>query len=155
MKILLASTSSGSRGGGELALLYLGRALVARGHEVTLWASTHPRMDELTTQFAEFGSVRRSPYVNTYDRRGRSLSCYFDKATALRVGEEWKALAPDIVHLNKQNLEDGLDLLAAARLFFFLMLRRPPRSTLDRSPAASISRGRSRRAPWRRSWSLR
>jgi len=116
MRILLASTSSGSRGGGELALLYLGRALVARGHEVTLWASTHPRMDELTTRFAEFGAVQRSPYVNTYDRRGRSLSSYFDKATARRVGEEWKALAPDIVHLNKQNLEDGLDLLAAARL---------------------------------------
>jgi glycosyltransferase involved in cell wall biosynthesis len=73
-------------------------------------------MDELTTQFAEFGAVRRSPYANTYDRRGRSLSSYFDKATALRVGEEWKELAPDIVHLNKQNLEDGLDLLAAARL---------------------------------------
>ena len=116
MKILLASTSSGSRGGGELALLYLGRALVARGHEVTLWASTHPRMDELSTRFAEFGSVRRSPYVNTYDRRGRSLSSYFDTTTARRVAEEWERLAPDVVHLNKQNLEDGLDLLAAAKL---------------------------------------
>ena len=116
MKILLASTSSGSRGGGELALLYLGRALVDRKHDVTLWASTHPRMDELATRFAEFGGVRRSPYVNTYDRRGRSLSSYFDTATARRVSEEWKALAPDLVHLNKQNLEDGLDLLAAARL---------------------------------------
>jgi glycosyltransferase involved in cell wall biosynthesis len=116
MKILLASTSSGSRGGGELGLLYLGRALVLRGHELTLWASTHPRMDELSTRFAEFGAVHRSPYVNTYDRRGRSLSSYFDTATARRVSEEWKALAPDIVHLNKQNLEDGLDLLRAARL---------------------------------------
>ena len=32
MKILLASSSSGSRGGGELYLVYLGRALAQRGH---------------------------------------------------------------------------------------------------------------------------
>jgi hypothetical protein len=33
MKILLASSSSGSRGGGELYLIYLGRALAQRGHQ--------------------------------------------------------------------------------------------------------------------------
>ena len=31
----------------------------------------------------------------------------------------------------------SLTLLVCARLFFFLMIRRPPRSTLDRSSAAS------------------
>ena len=116
MKILIVSTSSGSRGGGELSLLYLGRALALRGHEVTLWASDHLRMDELTTAFAAFGKVARTPYVNTYDRRGRSLASYFDGATARRVAAEWQSLAPDIIHLNKQNLEDGLDLVEAARL---------------------------------------
>ncbi|HYR57886.1 MAG TPA: hypothetical protein VEO95_04630, partial [Chthoniobacteraceae bacterium] len=73
MKILLASTSSGSRGGGEICLLYLGRALRARGHAVTLWAARHPRMDELAERFAAFGEVVRADYTNTYDRRGRSL----------------------------------------------------------------------------------
>jgi glycosyltransferase involved in cell wall biosynthesis len=73
-------------------------------------------MDELAARFAEFGAVQRSRYVNTYDRMGRSLASYFATATARRLGEEWAQLAPDIVHLNKQNLEDGLDLLAAARL---------------------------------------
>ena len=116
MKILIVSTSSGSRGGGELCLLYLGRALALRGHEVTLWASDHSRMDELATAFGVFGKVVRSPYVNTYDRRGRSLASYFDGATARRVAAEWRALAPDVIHLNKQNLEDGLDLVEAARL---------------------------------------
>ena len=52
MKILLASSSSGSRGGGELYLLYLGRALAQRGHAVPLWASAHPRMDELANSFS-------------------------------------------------------------------------------------------------------
>lgn len=114
MRILLVSTSSGSRGGGEIGLLYLGKALSARGHEVILWAADHQRMDELAARFAVFGRVVRAPYVNTYDRRWRSLGSYFDTATARRVAAEWRALSPDVVHVNKQNLEDGLDLLNAA-----------------------------------------
>jgi glycosyltransferase involved in cell wall biosynthesis len=114
MKILLASTSSGSRGGGELYLLYLGRALAQRGHSVTLWASSHERMDELAELFSAFGSVQRAEYENTYDRRGRSLAAAFDFATARRVAAEWSTAGFDCIHLNKQNLEDGLDLVHAA-----------------------------------------
>jgi glycosyltransferase involved in cell wall biosynthesis len=116
VKILLVSTSSGSRGGGELCLLYLGRALRERGNQLTLWVSRHARMDELAARFAEFGEVIRAEYTNTYDRRGRSLASYFDSATARRVAAQWRELAPDVIHLNKQNLEDGLDLVEAARL---------------------------------------
>src|SRR5438105_2064022 len=115
MKILLASSSSGSRGGGELFLLYLADALIRRGHAVTLWASSHPRMDELAAKFAASGgAVARAEYVNTYDRRVRSLSALFDKVTPRRVAAQWRQLAPDCIHINKQNLEDGLDLLQAA-----------------------------------------
>lgn len=116
MKILLASSSSGSRGGGELFLLYLGEALARRGHGVTLWASSHPRMDEVAEKFARFGTVARGEYANTYDRRGRSLAAFLDRATPRRIAAEWRALAPDCIHVNKQNLEDGLDLLRAAKL---------------------------------------
>ena len=114
MKILLASTSSGSRGGGELYLNYLGRALAARGNEVALWASSHPRMDELCTRFAEIGRVLRADYTNTYDRRFRSVASYLDRGSARAAAGSWKKHAPDVVHLNKQNLEDGLDLVRAA-----------------------------------------
>ena len=114
MKILLVSTSSGSRGGGELYLNYLGRALVARGHTVALWASSHPRMDELCARFTAFGEVLRHEYTNTYDRRLRSIASYTDRGAARSAAESWKKFAPDIVHLNKQNLEDGLDLVRAA-----------------------------------------
>ena len=116
MKVLLVSTSSGSRGGGELALLYLGRALRLRGNDVALWCSTHARMDELASAFAEIGNVLRSKYVNTYDRRGRSLAGWLDGSTARRVAAEWQVHRPDVIHLNKQNLEDGLDLVEAAAL---------------------------------------
>ncbi len=114
MKILLASSSSGSRGGGELCLLYLARALTERGHEVSLWISTHPRMDELAGMFAPIGKVIRTEYTNTYDYRARSLAHVFSGGVSRRVSEQWRAIAPDVVHINKQNLEDGLDLLDAA-----------------------------------------
>jgi glycosyltransferase involved in cell wall biosynthesis len=117
VKILLASSSSGSRGGGELFLLYLGEALVRRGHEITLWASSHPRMDELAAKFQRFGGkIARAEYLNTYDRRARTLSSFFDKETPKRVAAHWRELAPDCIHINKQNLEDGLDLLRAVEV---------------------------------------
>lgn len=116
MKILLASSSSGSRGGGELYLIYLGRALARRGHQVTLWASSHPRMEELCHTFAEIGEVLRCDYTNTYDRRLRSLASYLDQGSSTRVAESWRSARPDFIHINKQNLEDGLDLLEASRL---------------------------------------
>jgi glycosyltransferase involved in cell wall biosynthesis len=116
MKILLVSSSSGSRGGGELYLLYLGRALAARGHEVTLWAADHPRMDELCALFEPIGRVVRSTYKNTYDYRTRSVANYLNYASYRRLSHEWEVLAPDVIHINKQNLEDGLDLLRAAAM---------------------------------------
>jgi len=115
VKILFASSSSGSRGGGETFLVYLGEALARRGHEVLLWTSSHPRMDEIAARFAPFGAVQRAAYTNTYDRPRRSLGALLDRTTPARAAGEWTVLAPDIVHINKQNLEDGLDLLRATR----------------------------------------
>ncbi|HWB58860.1 MAG TPA: glycosyltransferase family 4 protein [Chthoniobacteraceae bacterium] len=114
LRILLVSSSSGSRGGGELYLLYLARALAQRGHKVTLWASDHPRMDELSNSFSCFGDVIRAPYQNTYDHPTRSLATRFNFNTSGNIASEWHSLRPEIIHINKQNLEDGLDLLRAA-----------------------------------------
>jgi glycosyltransferase involved in cell wall biosynthesis len=115
VRILFASSSSGSRGGGETFLVYLGEALARRGHEAILWCSSHPRMDEVAVRFKSFGEVFRADYTNTYDRPRRSLASLLDRKTPRRAALEWQRFAPDIVHLNKQNLEDGLDLLRAAR----------------------------------------
>jgi glycosyltransferase involved in cell wall biosynthesis len=114
MKVLLVSSSSGSRGGGELFLIYLGKALAKRGHQVSLWASDHGRMDELCERFAPVGPVLRRPYRNTYDRRTRSVGAWLDGRTPGRIAPEWRA--HDLIHINKQNLEDGFELLAAARI---------------------------------------
>jgi glycosyltransferase involved in cell wall biosynthesis len=71
-------------------------------------------MDELANSFSAFGQVVRSSYRNTYDRRTRSVGSYFSFITSLRIAREWQKLGVDFVHLNKQNLEDGLELLQAA-----------------------------------------
>ena len=63
-----------------------------------------------------FGKVIRARYTNTYDRPGRSLSSLLDGAAARHAAGEWQSSNPGIVHVNKQNLEDGLDLLHATRL---------------------------------------
>jgi glycosyltransferase involved in cell wall biosynthesis len=115
MKVLLVSSGSGSRGGGEIFLDYLGRGLVERGHEVIMWIPNHPRMDELATKCVRFSRIIRSDYRNTYDYSGRSLSNCFNWSVSYRAAREWEALQPDVIHINKQNLEDGLDLLRAAR----------------------------------------
>lgn len=114
MKILFVSSSSGSRGGGEIYLLYLGRALASFGHEVLLWASADERMDPLAASFASFGSVMRAPYQNTYDRLFRGMASVFNSGTVERIATQWREARPDVMHVNKQNLEDGLDLLQTA-----------------------------------------
>jgi glycosyltransferase involved in cell wall biosynthesis len=115
MKILLVSSGSGSRGGGEIFLSYLGRGLAARAHSVVMWIPNHPRMDELAAQCGEFSDVIRADYINTYDYRSRSIATIFNSRASREIARHWSALKPDVVHINKQNLEDGLDLLRAAR----------------------------------------
>lgn len=115
MKILLVSSSSGSRGGGEKFLIFLAKSLTGIGHEVSLWASEHSRMDELCEEFSPYGKVLRSAYHNTYDYLTRPLATLWNASDVRRFASEWDALDVDVVHVNKQNLEDGLDLLRATR----------------------------------------
>jgi glycosyltransferase involved in cell wall biosynthesis len=116
MKILYVSTSSGPLGGGELAAVSLARAQAQAGHTVVYWVSDNSNMDVMAGLFAEFGEVIRSHYVNSYDLPMRSLQAPFQSRTIRRIAQEFRQIAPEIIHLNKQNLEDGLDLVEACRL---------------------------------------
>jgi glycosyltransferase involved in cell wall biosynthesis len=116
MRVLLVSSGSGSRGGGEIFLEYLAKELTARGHEVTVWIPGSARMNELAEKCSRHATVIRSNYRNTYEYAARSLATCFNWRVSRRIAGEWSALGPDVIHINKQNLEDGLDLLRAARL---------------------------------------
>jgi len=71
-------------------------------------------MDEMAAAFSEFAHVIRGPYWNTYDRRLRSFHYAFGDLVLREVANAWRAENPDVIHIIKQNLEDGLDLLATA-----------------------------------------
>jgi glycosyltransferase involved in cell wall biosynthesis len=116
MRVLLVSSGSGSRGGGEIFLDYLAKELTCRGHETVIWIPNNPRMDELAEKCGRYAKIIRSDYRNTYDYPARSLATCFNWGVSRRIAEEWRALSPDVIHINKQNLEDGLDLLLAVRL---------------------------------------
>lgn len=137
MKVLLVSSGSGSRGGGEIFLNYLGKALAARGHSVVTWMPAHARMDELAAQCEEFSQVVRAEFRNTYDHPTRSLATILNWRTSDGVARQWAELRPDIIHVNKQNLEDGLDLLRAARV-----TERPSVCTIHLTQTARYLRAR-------------
>lgn len=71
-------------------------------------------MDELCVDFAPIGPVHRSVYRNTYDYPTRTLATLLNPREVRRIAMEWEALNVNVVHINKQNLEDGLDLIRAA-----------------------------------------
>lgn len=115
MRILFVTASSGSHGGGELFFVSLANQISSKGHDVGFWASSHQQMDPLLELLDEKSQILRSPYTNTYHHKLRSLQHLFPDRSCLRTLHEcWSTFAPEIIHINKQCLEDGLDLLEAA-----------------------------------------
>lgn len=114
MRILLVSSSSGSRGEGEQYLIGLGHGLAQLGHDVETGMSAHARMDELAARCVPFGAVTRLDYCNTYDRLLRSGGAVLARPTIRRMEKFFRERQPEVIHINKQNVEDALDLQLAA-----------------------------------------
>jgi glycosyltransferase involved in cell wall biosynthesis len=113
-RVLLVSSSSGSHGGGELYLDGLAEGLSSLGYPVESLLAAHPRMGPLADRLVRFGRVHREDFPNTYDRRTRAIGSVLARSTVARLARCLSTVGPDVLHLNKQNLEDGLDLLLAA-----------------------------------------
>src|SRR5438094_9281524 len=79
-----------------------------------MWIPAHQRMDELAQRVSRFARVIRADYCSVYDYRTRTIATALNWRTSRRIAEQWRELRPDVIHLNKQNLEDGLDLLRSA-----------------------------------------
>ena len=115
MKILLVSSSSGSTGGGEIYLYNLAVGLSRLGHRVHALCGTEPVMDKLAENLGRFGEVRRLELLNTYRRPTRSLGAALDFEQQRRFSRTFQEFRPEVVHINQQVAEDGLDLVLAAR----------------------------------------
>lgn len=113
---MLLSSGSGSQGGGEIYLQHLANGLMRNGHEVHAVISNNCRMDELAGGFSRGVCLHRAELKPTYDRPSRSLGAALDLSQQRKVATLLRDLSPDVIHINQQVAEDGLDLLMGARL---------------------------------------
>lgn len=72
-------------------------------------------MDEFAETMSSCSEVVRIPMINTYHRRTRLLGAVTDVKGRNIAKSFYRKLNPDVVHINKQNLEDGLELVLAGR----------------------------------------
>lgn len=114
MRVALVSSGSGSRGGGEIYLKFLAEGLTQRGCEVHVLIPAAARMDELAESLAPVARVTRLPMTATYERRLRNIGAYFDSDQQARLAKALNDVAPDVIHVNQQVAEDGLDVVAGA-----------------------------------------
>jgi glycosyltransferase involved in cell wall biosynthesis len=115
LKVALVSSGSGSRGGGEIYLELLAEGLASLGCTIEAIVPEHSRMDELTENLSFHANIHRVPFVATYDRRARVLGAIADMGQRERMARFFRQLRPDILHVNQQVAEDGVDLLFAAK----------------------------------------
>lgn len=114
MRVALVSSGSGSRGGGEIYLKFLADGLAQRGCEVHAFIPAAARMDELADSLDPIARVTRLPMTATYERRLRNIGAFFDADQQARLASALKDVAPDVIHVNQQVAEDGLDFVAGA-----------------------------------------
>lgn len=114
MKVLLVSSGSGSRGGGEIYLVLLAKGLVRLGHEVVVAIPDNKLMDELAHQFESPVEVVRVSFRPTYQRKLRGISAMLDGSQKKELAAFIARQSPEIVHVNQQVAEDGLDLVLGA-----------------------------------------
>ena len=109
MKVLLVSSNSSGVGGGERYLVYLAKGLCQLGHEVHGLVGAHDYMDSIAGCLSDAGAiVRRERLVALRERSLRFVSACLDRSRHRKLGRE-------VVHVNQQYDEDGLDLVLAAR----------------------------------------
>lgn len=114
-KILLISSNSSARGGGERYLVFLSRALIKLGIEVHVLLSTIDFMDIWASELdAEGATVHRIPLKSLSQRRLRFLSAILDWNQIGSIRVFCERLKPDGILVNQQYDEDGIDYLQGA-----------------------------------------
>lgn len=114
-RLLLISSNSSGRGGGERYLVYLTQGLRLLGCEVHVLLSTVSYMDDWAKVLtAEGAQVHRKDLLGLRSRPLRFIQSITDRNQQLEVAKACKQIAPDAILVNQQYDEDGLDYLAGA-----------------------------------------
>ncbi len=138
MRVLIVSSNSSGSGGGERYITYLSLGLHKLGHEVIVLLGMQPYMDRWAMQLSSVGAqVVRRPIRALRERRTRFVSALADFAQQQRLAKQYRDLRPDVIHINQQYDEDGLDLVLAghwAQLPFVGTIHLPMCSTKRNRP---------------------
>jgi glycosyltransferase involved in cell wall biosynthesis len=114
-RVLLISSNSSARGGGERYLVYLVQGLCQLGVAPHVLLSTVTYMDGWAQELAQAGAVvHRRPLRGLVDRRLRFVQAMLDSRQARVVADVCRQVAPSGIVVNQQYDEDGLDYLAGA-----------------------------------------
>ena len=114
-KVLLISSNSSGRGGGERYLVFLSQGLLSLGIKVHVLLSTLSYMDEWAETLKAVGvTIHRLPLKGLAQRKLRFLSAILDLAQIKSVNHFCRTLSPDAILINQQYDEDGIDYIAGA-----------------------------------------
>lgn len=113
--LLLISSNSSDRGGGERYLIYLTQGLYLLNCEVHILLSTVDYMDNWAKYLkAEGAIVHRKNLLGLRHRSLRFIQSITDRKQQIDIAKICREIAPDAILINQQYDEDGLDYLAGA-----------------------------------------
>lgn len=114
-RILLISSNSSGRGGGEQYLVYLTQGLASLNVEIYVLLSAVEYMDNWAKLLTQAGAnVKSLDLVGLKHRPLRFIQSILDIKQQLKIAEFCKEINPDGILVNQQYDEDGLDYLMGA-----------------------------------------
>lgn len=114
-RVLLISSNSSGRGGGERYLVFLSRGLRELGCEVHALLSDIPYMDAWAESIAVEGVVvHRQRLKGLSQRPLRFIQAFSDKVQIETISKCCRSVEPSAILVNQQYDEDGLDYLMGA-----------------------------------------
>lgn len=115
--VLLVSSNSSAKGGGERYLYYLARGFLLRGYACYTLYSDLAYMDCWSDLLSNAGSsVIRKPLHPLSKRKLRFVSAILDLLQIIRISLVVHSLSPSLVVVNRQYDEDNLDAILASVL---------------------------------------
>ncbi|WP_315789085.1 glycosyltransferase family 4 protein [Fischerella sp. JS2] len=114
-RLLLISSNSSDRGGGERYLIYLTKGLRLLDCEVHVLLSTASYMDNWAKLLIIEGAhVHRKNLLGLRSRPLRFVQSIVDQNQQLEIAKSCQQISPDAILVNQQYDEDGLDYVAGA-----------------------------------------
>tara|TARA_A100001011_G_scaffold130388_1_gene137389 strand:+ start:21487 stop:22632 length:1146 start_codon:yes stop_codon:yes gene_type:complete len=115
MKILIFSSNSSSRGGGERFLINLAKSLKGLGNNVEIVLSTNKYMDSWSREFEELNlNIHRYNLKALAQRKLRFVSAILDFYQIKKIKDICNQIMPNLIIVNQQYDEDGLDYIKGA-----------------------------------------